>query len=372
YFGDPADLDGNGRIVLLLTPRVNALTPRGSAAIVGGFFLPIDLVDAGDATGGGLQGPDGQTCPASNEGEILYLPVPDPQGAYSDAQRVDQVLRPDRNAMAHELQHLISAEQRLVVGGGTFDDIEEVWLGEGLSHVAEEVVGLSELSLGPGQNVTWDQVSTDPGRLKTFNAFELDDFARLFYFMAQPGAAPVLSTTDPGGIASLQMRGFAWSFLRWLADRQGGQTAQEAFFRSLARGGSSRSRGIANIEQATGERWHDLVSGYALALAVDDGAPGATDARYQFPSWNLPSIFGGLNSNPSSGSRFPLAYPLAVTSLGFETAAVDFDTHASTSAYFQLRSASDGPPPLALQLASQSGGAPPASTSPHVLVLRLQ
>ena len=372
YFGDPADLDGNGRVLLVLTPRVNALTPRGSTAIVGGFFLPIDLVDAGDAAGSGVQGPDGQTCPASNEGELLYLPVPDPQGVYSDAQRADQVLRPDRNAMAHELQHLISTEQRLVLGGGDFGSVEEVWLGEGLSHIAEEVVGLGEMSLGQGQDLGWDGIVNDPARLRLFNTFELDNFARLFFFMAQPGQAPVLSTTDPGGVRSLQMRGFAWALLRWVADHRTGTSSEVAFFRDLARGGPDLSRGIANIEQATGESWDDLLSGFTLSLAADDDrAPPSTDARYQFPSWNLPDIFQGLHDNPSSGGRFPLAYPLAITSLQFESAAVDFDTRASTAAYFRLRSSTGGPP-LALQLASQSGGAPPTSTSPHVLVLRVQ
>ncbi|HKK27126.1 MAG TPA: IPT/TIG domain-containing protein [Gemmatimonadota bacterium] len=372
YFGDPADLDGNGRILLVLTPRVNALTPRGSTAIVGGFFLPIDLVDSGDASGSGVQGPNGETCPASNEGELLYLPVPDPQGVYSDAQRVDQVLRPDRNATAHELQHLISAEQRLVMGGGDFGSVEEVWLGEGLSHIAEEVVGLGEMSLGQGQDLGWDGIVNDPARLRVFNTFELDNFARLAFFMAQPGEAPVLSTTDPGGVRSLQMRGFAWAFLRWVADHRTGASSEEAFFRDLARGGPNLSRGIANVEQAAGESWDDLLSGFMLSLAADDDrSPSSTDARYQFPSWNLPDIFQGLHDNPSSGARFPLAYPLAVTALRFESAAVDFDTRASTAAYFRLRSSAGGPPPLALQLASQSGGAPPTSTSPHVLVLRL-
>lgn len=371
YFGDPADLDGNGRIILLLTPRVNALTPRGSAAVVGGFFLPIDLVDNGDGQGGGLKGPNGETCPASNEGEILYLPVPDPAGTFSDAQRVDQVLRGDRNAMAHELQHLISAEQRLVIGGGDFSSIEEVWLGEGLSHVAEEVVGLRELGFEPGQNITWNRIIDDPAELNRFNAFELDDFARLSLYMLQPGAAPVLSTSDPGGLQSLQMRGFAWAFLRWLADRQG-VANEPAFFRDLARGGSNQSRGVANIEQATGDKWDDLISAFALSLAADDRAPATTDASYQIATWNLPSIFQGLHDNPSSGGRFPLAYPLALTSLPFETAAVDFDTRSSTDAYFQLTSAADSAPPLAIHLASQSGGVPPTSASPQVLVLRLR
>ncbi len=370
YFGTPSDLDGNGRVVILLTPRVNGLTPRGSSVIAGGFFLPLDLVDKGDAQGGGLKGPDGETCSASNEGEVLYMPVPDPNGQYSDPARTDQILRSDRNTMPHELQHLISAEVRLVQRGGDFNSVEEVWLGEGLSHIAEEVAGFRVMQRSAGQNLAWSPILNDQRTLDQFNTFELDNFARLEFYMLQPNAAPALATTDPGGASSLQMRGFAWALLRWLADRLG-PGAEPAFFRSLASGGSGLSRGIANIEQATGMRWEDLLAQFDLAMALDDQAPAGSNPAYQVTTWNLPSIFQGLHDNPTSGSRFPLAYPLVMTSLGFETGAVDFDVHASTSAYFDMTS-DQASPAVAIQLASQSGGAPPASSSPQVLVVRLR
>jgi hypothetical protein len=370
YFGQTADLDGNGRVIILLTPRVNALTPRGSSVVEGGFFLPLDLVDKGDAQGGGLKGPDGETCPASNEGEVLYMPVPDPNGVYSDPNRTDQILRSDRNTMPHELQHLISAEQRLVIGGGDFNSVEDVWLGEGLSHIAEEVVGLREMQRSGGQDIKWDGILADQSLLDIFNTFELDDFARLEFFMLQPDEAPALATTDPGGVRSLQMRGFAWALLRWLADRVG-PSGEAALFRDLARGGSDQARGIANIEQATGRSWSDILAQFSVSLALDDQAPSGSDPAFQITTWDLPSIFQGLHDNPTSSSRFPLAYPLAVTSLGFETAAVDFEVRSSTSAYFEL-TADGAQPALAFHLTSQGGGPPPASTSPQIVVVRLQ
>lgn len=369
YFGQPADLDGNGRIIILLTPRVNALTPRGSTVVEGGFFLPLDLV-AKSAQGAGLKGPNGEICPASNVGEVLYMPVPDPGGVYSDPNRTDQILRSDRNTMPHELQHLISAEQRLVIGGGDFNSVEEVWLGEGLSHIAEEVVGLREMQRSSGQDIKWDGILGDQHMLDLFNTFELDNFARLEFYMLQPDEAPALATTDPGGIRSLQMRGFAWALLRWLADRVG-PTGEAAFFRDLARGGSDQARGVANIEQATGRSWNDILAQFSVSLALDDQAPSGADPAYQLTTWDLPSIFQGLHDNPTSGSRFPLAYPLAVTSLGFETAAVDFEVRSSTSAYFEL-TADGSQPALAFHLTSQGGGPPPAATSPQIVVVRLR
>ena len=60
YFGEPADIDGNGVVWVLFTPVVNRTTPRGSDTRILGFFNPADLADPED-------------CPASNGGEILYL-----------------------------------------------------------------------------------------------------------------------------------------------------------------------------------------------------------------------------------------------------------------------------------------------------------
>ncbi len=42
-FGQPTDIDHNGKIVIIFTKEVNKLTPRGANGVVGGFFFDRDL-----------------------------------------------------------------------------------------------------------------------------------------------------------------------------------------------------------------------------------------------------------------------------------------------------------------------------------------
>lgn len=370
-FGGPADIDGNGRITVLFTPEVNRLTPRDAVSRIAGFFLPLDLVDAGDPEGSGLQGPDGQVCPASNEGELLYLSVPDPDGTEGPALPTAAALRLARSVTAHELEHLLSAEQRLVFGQGEFSDLGTTWLQEGLAHAAEEVVGLRMMDLDDGRDLEWEDVTADRSLLELFNTFHLDNFGRLSLFMQAPARATTLATADPGGLPSLQMRGFAWSLLRWAADtRAGGDAA--VLFRQLSTGGSANRRGIENLEGATGASWEDLLSRYLLGLALDDADVNGEAADFGLPTWDLRSVFAGLAENPGTRGTFvPSASPLLVLDLPLESAALDLDLGASTAVFLRLASARDAPP-AALRLGSQSGGAVPASVVPQLNIVRIR
>ncbi|NIM62820.1 MAG: hypothetical protein GTN89_08085, partial [Acidobacteria bacterium] len=76
YFGEPTDVDDNDRVIVLLSPTVNGLTPRSANFFVVGFFFGLDLFP-----------PNASGCPEcrfSNGGEIFYGPVPDPDGQFSN------------------------------------------------------------------------------------------------------------------------------------------------------------------------------------------------------------------------------------------------------------------------------------------------
>ncbi len=65
-FGNPSDIDGNGRIVVFYTRAVNELIPPGSSTTIDfGYTAARDLYDS-------------VVCPQSNVGEMIYLLVPDP------------------------------------------------------------------------------------------------------------------------------------------------------------------------------------------------------------------------------------------------------------------------------------------------------
>lgn len=366
YFGDAADLDGNGRIVLAFTPEVNRLSPPGGGR-VNGFFLLSDLAASG-RPGGGVAGEGEATCPTSNEGEILYIGVADPDGAFGSPFTKAQALRAARRTAAHELQHLLGAQQRVVFGGGEFASVEDSWLDEGLSHLAEELVGLRLMELPGGRNLTFDQIAGQRDLLDIFNIYHLPNFFSLGLFMSAPGIAPVLAPVDPGGLGSEQMRGFGLFFLRWLLDLRGGDDPA-GFIRAIAGGGGGQRQGIANIENVSGRAWEDLVAEFAMALAVDDtGVTGLADA-FQIATWDLREVFAALSENPTAGRRFRVPYPLALTPLGFETRALDFDLNASTEAHFSLQGRPDAPA-VAIELFGQEGEPLPATSRAQILILR--
>src|SRR5262249_923490 len=58
-FGQPSDIDNNGKIIILFTKEVNKLTPKGSEGVIGGFTHERDLFPKTDT-------PTLQGCPGSN------------------------------------------------------------------------------------------------------------------------------------------------------------------------------------------------------------------------------------------------------------------------------------------------------------------
>src|SRR4029079_8642217 len=131
-FGDPTDIDGDGHRILLYTRTGNELTPSGSEGVVEGFFNPRDLFPTQSTA-------TLQACAGSNFAEMFYLLVPDPTGTINGNVRTKTAVTQSSIAVvAHEYQHLINAARRLYVNDA--DDFEEVWLNEGLSHIAEELL----------------------------------------------------------------------------------------------------------------------------------------------------------------------------------------------------------------------------------------
>jgi hypothetical protein len=123
-FGPPSDIDANAHVIMLLSPSVNELTPTSQCqtqGFVAGYFDGTDLASNGSD---------------SNRGEIFYAVVPDPTGKVSCAHSVAGLLGTVPGTFLHELQHLISFSQHVVVHGG---QDEEGWLDEGLSIRAEEL-----------------------------------------------------------------------------------------------------------------------------------------------------------------------------------------------------------------------------------------
>ena len=369
YFGEPADIDGNGVVWVLFTPVVNRTTPRDSNTRILGFFNPADLADPED-------------CAASNGGEILYLLAADPDGRFSRPVPLSYATTGAVGVAAHELAHLISAERRTVLAGGSFASLEETWLSEALAHSAETFVGMSGAFLSPGGNYGFAELSANSAN---FGTYLFPNFRRSAFYMLGPHRTPVLGDAyarDPDGISSLAMRGFGWLFLRWFADQyatQGGGrlggAAEEAIFHDLAGGGPARTRGVENVERVARAHgapgaWEDLLAAWALVPIADDlpGAPSATQVK----TVNLRDVFAALHRELEGRAPFARAFPLEAMDIPLADgtdARIDFELAASTGYYFQFES--DGPhPEVRLRLTTQAGLAVPSSEAVRIVVLR--
>ncbi|HEV2735642.1 MAG TPA: hypothetical protein VGV85_12430, partial [Longimicrobiaceae bacterium] len=282
-FCAPADIDDNGRVIILYTRVVNALTPPNSESFVGGFFFGRDLVPR-------------QSCATSNVGEIFYLLAPDPTGAVNGNVRTrDFVLRRTLGTVAHEFQHLINASRRLYVNNAS--RMEEVWLNEGLSHIAEELQFYAVTPLEPRQNIDVEALRSSPRIVEAFNTYQISNFGRYGRYLENPDEESLL------GVDNLPTRGAAWAFVRYAADQEPGP--DETFFFRLV---NSTTSGVQNLSAVLGTNAIDFMQTWTVSVYTDDAVPGI-GPRYQQPSWNFRSIVPLLYEG-----RFPLeVIPLSDT-----------------------------------------------------------
>ena len=336
-FGEPTDIDGNGRIGLIFTLEVNRLTPTGSSFFIGGFFFSRDLFPVqGSARA--------QACAGSNEGEFFYLLAPDPQGRVNGNRRTAGFVDTNTTAViAHEFQHLINSSRRLYVNNAPH--FEEKWLDEGLAHVAEELLFYHEAGLAPRSNVGASVLV--PARQA--NAFNLDmtgggNTDRYRGYLFDPSRSSPYAAND-----SLTTRGAIWSLLRYLADRAA-PTDGNIFFR-LANGPAV---GIANLQAVFGNDVPAQVRDWATSHAVDDVASTAT--TLQQPSWNWHDLYASLYGS----------YPLQLQPM------VDASTYSDSivaggAAYYQFVVPAGGSATLTMGGKSRMAG-----SNLQLVVVRLQ
>jgi hypothetical protein len=274
-FGEPSDIDNNKRVTVFFTRAVNELTPRSVNYVVGGFFWERDLFPR--------QAPRAaDRCAASNEAELFYMLVPDPQGTINGNRRSkDYVEESTVGTLAHEFQHLISAARRLYVTDA--DDFETVWLNEGLSHVAEELVFFRAAKLQARGRLDYGRLSGSDAAFAAFNEFGTDNLRRLIAYLGETETRSPFADDD-----DLETRGATWQFLRYAADRVGGD--EQALWRRLING---RQAGMPNLRAALGgASLDDWFRDWSVANFADTQSPALAglDARFTFPTWGFRSV----------------------------------------------------------------------------------
>ena len=172
-YGDPSDLDGDERVTILMTPTVNRLTDPGSSeGVVGGFFFGLDLV-------GGSEN--------SNGGEIFYTVVPDPEGDLGNVLARERVLEVVPAILAHEFQHMVHFNQRLLLRGA--ESTDALWVSEALAQMAETVIA-EELE--------------DRGKAALAASYHAGNLDRAGRYLTKPEQVSVVVTTGSG---TLEERG---------------------------------------------------------------------------------------------------------------------------------------------------------------------
>jgi hypothetical protein len=328
HFGQPTDIDGNRRAIVFFTRAVNELTEPGSGGVVAGFFWVRDLI------------PQAAGCPASNEAEIFFMLVPDPNAQASHLPHSrENVLQSTVATLAHEYQHLINGGRRIVACG--FDCFETIWLDEGLSHIAEELLFYEETGRTTGENIS--RGNTPTSEFVLLNRYMGQNLIRYGLYLEE--------VTNESAIhgASLEARGAIWAFLRYAADHSG--RSDPDFFGSLV---NTTLTGIDNLNQVLAGTTFDWLRRWGVAVYADDlvatSEPFYTQPSWDYRSWLDPVFVGG----------FPLD-PHGLIPGG----SVEFDVRAGTSGYVRVRGSAGE---VSRVTTTSGGGAPPGEV--RITILR--
>ncbi len=338
-FGAPSDFDNNGKVAIIFTRTVNELVDASSGYFVGGFFNPRDLFPkvAAVAT---------DNCAGSNEGEMFYMLVPAPGAGINNVTHttgfVDSLTM---GIIAHEFQHLINAGRRMYVNTSA-QDFEDVWLNEGLSHIAEELLYYRQSGFAPRQNLTDSTIRVLNRPLYGFwKSDASSNFTRFLQYLRSPGSNTLYSTGD-----ELATRGAIWAFLRYGADQLG--TTDGAMWQRMV---NSTVTGLGTITLGFVTDPLPMIRDWNVANFMDDRA-GNTNPKWLHPSWDYHNIYTNTYLNMPT-------YPLRVTDLT-ENVKTDFVIRGGSSSYarFSVPAGKEG------LLTFTSGGGLPTAPLQFVVV----
>lgn len=347
YVGSAAD---TSRVTVLLTP---ALYGTGAPLV---FSTAVDLVSR-------------STCPASDEGAIVYVTIPSFSYSLSLTTIVStfqSVMQGSRPGLIH--QATLVAQNITRIASGIASPMPP-WLAEGQAELLVEVVGHALLG---------DQTGQDYGANVVFGStlgttWYAPRFNRLSYYFGWDGAsgrvtgAPELCSLF--GFAGqltpckpLAEPGAAWSFLRYLSDQIGP---------SLPGGEAQLSRSItlvaddsafdALLQSTTGHSFATEMVNWAATLYTD-GLVSATDApALQMRSWNLANIYAAM----------PAAQRLTPETHGF-VSFTDQGSVAGGGTFYVRLASSSSHGALAVQALDPLGGPLSSSLDARFWVVRVR
>ena len=280
YFGGLSDVDGNGRFLVLMTKEVNRRPD------LSGYVWGYDLYPS-------------STCPVSNQADIFYGQVPDPQGAVGDTVTKQRLLDAYPALIAHEVAHIIQFAWQVYGGAGQ----KRSWEKEGGATLAEQLVGYRLFGHDSGRELGRSAFAGE-GAWHWYGGW-LQDMIGFFgsdYGTGRIAGAPEecswVGGEKEGNSGPCQGRpvyGVPSMVYRYALDRWGGDDAggERALMRRLTQ---SPAQGLASLVDVSPEgAWspEQVLADFYITLWADLqgwAAPGMT-------TWDLRDVFGNLHPN---------------------------------------------------------------------------
>ncbi|GDX79204.1 hypothetical protein LBMAG42_10150 [Deltaproteobacteria bacterium] len=254
-FGQESDVDGDGKIAILLSYTVNMY----------GAVAYVTQCDIGRTAGCGSSG---------NNGEIVYLGVPDPEGSYGTVNGITETV-------AHEFNHLIYGWHRFVAQDRETAE-ENIYITEGMSALAQDLTGYNN-----GNQYVWAAAldTTDYlGPTASTDFVSVNDFLRGegYYDADRDGT----------------LRGASYLYLRYLFEQAGGMHVESdgtqvddggmAFLHAWF---DSPALGEETVADVTGLALEDTIMDWYTAL-VCTGLVETGDPRWSYQVREMDPVTG--------------------------------------------------------------------------------
>lgn len=281
YFGVPSDIDGNGKVVIFVTPSVDG---EVAARVWSGDFFPQSQ------------------CAPSNEMEIVYF-------NNELVQAMDDASNPSYQALetvVHELKHVVSLYHRIAASNRLgSSEYHPSWIEEGTAEIAGNMssrVAWADNG-GPAVNAALTRDDFVASGLTPENYGVLLRMARtIWYLGSQPNG---LVVTPQGAGDGHSVYGTGWHFHRWLGDGYG-DAAASAFADAAtfkAQNDSTARGGLTGLQNLTGKSYADLLEEYFGAIMLHGVGP---DPQHAFTSYAFQSATDVLASQPAGVYPWPV------------------------------------------------------------------
>lgn len=256
YFGGVPDINGDGRVVVFITPAAD-----GVAALVwAGDFLD-------------------ESCASSNQMELVYFNA---SMFHAIGGAPDDGHYQAMPTMVHEVKHVTSLYNRLRAQA-----FHPSWIEEGGAEVAAEISSRRAMAAVGGVPVgavlTRDAYPPRSGSIITPENYGV--LLRLARTTGSYTEEHNSLTTDPTDGHTYY--GTSWHFHRFLGDAYGGaaELAEAAFFAEL--NDSLTAAGASGIRAVTGRFLPALITEYATAMMLN--GTGAPQPARSFTTYDFPS-----------------------------------------------------------------------------------